>query len=280
MKNIVVKIPGERQGIILLGSHYDTKRLDNFVGADDGANLVVQDLIGGAGQGAQSRIPEPGEKGPDRQAERRRALRDLQWRKGVEVHVRDRRLDVAADGEIGLAAVIGMNAALKADLRRASRPRFGGAADNLFEREVVRRAAQGLMRLALGEGAERAAVRADVGVVDVAVDDIADDVAACLSAKRVGCADNAAVVGVARREQAHDLRRVEARAVLSAPDDALDRRIGRARMNRGHGRGDLRAGRPIVIAREPFGVAEAARLRGDLRRRPGRKVAHVRGIYW
>jgi glutaminyl-peptide cyclotransferase len=38
MKNIVAKIPGERQGIILLGTHYDTKRLDNFVGADDGGS--------------------------------------------------------------------------------------------------------------------------------------------------------------------------------------------------------------------------------------------------
>jgi hypothetical protein len=38
MKNIVVKIPGERPGIILLGTHYDTKRLDNFVGADDGGS--------------------------------------------------------------------------------------------------------------------------------------------------------------------------------------------------------------------------------------------------
>lgn len=35
MKNILVKIPGEKQGIILLGTHYDTKRIDNFVGADD-----------------------------------------------------------------------------------------------------------------------------------------------------------------------------------------------------------------------------------------------------
>ncbi len=35
MKNILVKIPGEKPGIILLGTHYDTKRLDNFVGADD-----------------------------------------------------------------------------------------------------------------------------------------------------------------------------------------------------------------------------------------------------
>jgi glutaminyl-peptide cyclotransferase len=35
MKNFLVKIPGERPGIILLGTHYDTKRLPNFVGADD-----------------------------------------------------------------------------------------------------------------------------------------------------------------------------------------------------------------------------------------------------
>jgi len=38
MKNILVKIPGEKPGIILLGTHYDTKRLDNFVGADDGGS--------------------------------------------------------------------------------------------------------------------------------------------------------------------------------------------------------------------------------------------------
>jgi glutaminyl-peptide cyclotransferase len=35
MKNILAKIPGEKPGIILLGTHYDTKRLENFVGADD-----------------------------------------------------------------------------------------------------------------------------------------------------------------------------------------------------------------------------------------------------
>jgi glutaminyl-peptide cyclotransferase len=35
MKNIVAKIPGSGPGIILLMSHFDTKHLDNFVGADD-----------------------------------------------------------------------------------------------------------------------------------------------------------------------------------------------------------------------------------------------------
>ena len=35
MKNIVVKIPSTNPNIILYGSHYDTKRIPNFVGADD-----------------------------------------------------------------------------------------------------------------------------------------------------------------------------------------------------------------------------------------------------
>jgi glutaminyl-peptide cyclotransferase len=35
MKNILVKIQGERPGVILLGTHYDTLKKENFVGADD-----------------------------------------------------------------------------------------------------------------------------------------------------------------------------------------------------------------------------------------------------
>jgi glutaminyl-peptide cyclotransferase len=38
MRNILVKIPGEKPGVILLGTHYDTKILNNFVGADDGGS--------------------------------------------------------------------------------------------------------------------------------------------------------------------------------------------------------------------------------------------------
>jgi glutaminyl-peptide cyclotransferase len=37
-KNILVKIQGEQPGIFLLATHYDTKKLDNFVGADDGGS--------------------------------------------------------------------------------------------------------------------------------------------------------------------------------------------------------------------------------------------------
>jgi aminopeptidase YwaD len=35
MKNIIVKIPSANPNIILYGSHYDTKRMANFAGADD-----------------------------------------------------------------------------------------------------------------------------------------------------------------------------------------------------------------------------------------------------
>lgn len=41
MKNFLVKIPGESSGIILLGTHYDTKRLENFVGADDAGSSTA-----------------------------------------------------------------------------------------------------------------------------------------------------------------------------------------------------------------------------------------------
>src|SRR5712692_10127408 len=41
MKNILVKIPGEKPGVILLGTHYDIKRLENFVGADDGGSSTA-----------------------------------------------------------------------------------------------------------------------------------------------------------------------------------------------------------------------------------------------
>jgi peptidase M28-like protein len=42
MKNILVKIPGEKPGVILLGTHYDTALLQgNFVGADDGGSSTA-----------------------------------------------------------------------------------------------------------------------------------------------------------------------------------------------------------------------------------------------
>ena len=41
MKNFLVKIAGEKPGIILLGTHYDTLLKPNFVGADDGGSSTA-----------------------------------------------------------------------------------------------------------------------------------------------------------------------------------------------------------------------------------------------
>ena len=38
MKNILVKVPSSNPDVILYASHYDTKRIANFVGADDGGS--------------------------------------------------------------------------------------------------------------------------------------------------------------------------------------------------------------------------------------------------
>lgn len=40
MTNVVVKVPGTQPGIVLFATHYDTVRLPNFVGADDGGSGV------------------------------------------------------------------------------------------------------------------------------------------------------------------------------------------------------------------------------------------------
>jgi len=41
MKNIVAKIPGDKPGIIMLATHYDTKLLPSFVGADDAGSSTA-----------------------------------------------------------------------------------------------------------------------------------------------------------------------------------------------------------------------------------------------
>jgi Zn-dependent M28 family amino/carboxypeptidase len=41
MKNILAKVPGTGRGIILLLTHYDTLRLENFVGANDAASSTA-----------------------------------------------------------------------------------------------------------------------------------------------------------------------------------------------------------------------------------------------
>ena len=98
----------------------------------------------------------------------------------------------------------GVDAALEADLDRAAVPGLARAAHDLLERHDVRLPAQVRGQLALREGAEAAAEVADVRVVDVPRDDVADLVAADLAAQLVGGGEHRAEVGAARLEEGGD----------------------------------------------------------------------------
>ena len=93
-----------------------------------------------------------------------------------------------------------MNAALQAELHRAAVPGFDGAALDFLEAQIVGPAPQVVAEFALGEGAELAAEMTDVGVVDVAGDDVTNIVATCLRAQSVGrLADSVKVLAAASK---------------------------------------------------------------------------------
>ena len=133
---------------------------------------------------------------------------------------------------------------------QASRARRG----DLVEVEIVGPAAQVLAELALGEGAELAAEVADVGVVDVAVDDVADGVAADLArAARRPRAQTASKSSPRACEQRDDVGFVERRA--ARPRDrgsrSSARRLpARPRARRRVGGGASAPGDQASVARE------------------------------
>ena len=142
-----------------------------------------------------------------------------------------------------------MDPALEADLDRAALPGLLDAADDLVERDEVRRAAQVRGQLALRERAEAAAEVADVRVLDVPRDDVADLVAADLAPEPVGGGEDALRLLAARVEQPRDLVLAE----LAARE--LERRRVAAH---DEGRRDGIARRPGVLAREADGVGRRA----------------------
>src|SRR5262249_21277050 len=95
--------------------------------------------------------------------------------------------------------------ALQANLGGAAVPRLFAAPHDLVQIEVVGPAAQVFAELALRKGAELAAEIADVGVIDVAGDDVADRVAVDLAAQIVGGGADPVEFPTARLEQPHDV---------------------------------------------------------------------------
>jgi hypothetical protein len=90
------------------------------------------------------------------------------------------------DVEVGLAGVVGVNPALHAHLGGAPLPGFDAAAGDVLAGDIVGAPAQVLAVLALGKCAELALEITDVGVVDIAIDDVTDRVAIDLSPQLIG----------------------------------------------------------------------------------------------
>ena len=192
--------------------------------------------------------------------------------------------DGAADVEIGRAGIVGVDATLQADLGRAALPGLDAAALDFVERQVVRPAAQVGGQPAFGEGAELAAEIADIGVVDVAIDDIGDAVAVDLASQRIGCRTHAFEIVTACREQCDDVafgKRLAGRCPRKRVAQLLVDRGSGFSLGAERGRGRNRfAGTcdPVVRAREAFRVAGAQHLRTQRCIEPLLRLGDVGGI--
>src|SRR5208283_4206490 len=93
------------------------------------------------------------------------------------MHPRHRFLDGTDDIQVSVAREARMDAPLQAYFGRARGRRLNRAARHFVEFEIVCGAPQILGPAALRERAETAMVEADVGVVDVSIDDVGDRVA-------------------------------------------------------------------------------------------------------
>ena len=76
---------------------------------------------------------------------------------------------------IGMAVKVRVNAALQAHFGRAAFHRFGSAASDFGFVDQIGGTAH-ILVATLGKGAEAAFIEADIGVVDVAIDDVGDGV--------------------------------------------------------------------------------------------------------
>ncbi len=105
---------------------------------------------------------------------------------------------------IRLAREARVDASLQANLRGAALPRLDRAAHDLRDVEQIGSLGTFVLSRALRERAEGAAVAADIGVIDVAVDDVGRDVAVGPGAQLIGRLADAVKIVAARIEQRGD----------------------------------------------------------------------------
>src|SRR5690606_37510109 len=122
--------------------------------------------------------------------------------------------------QIGLAGVVGVYATLHAHLGGTALPGFDAARRDILRADIVGPATQVFALLTLGKRTELAFEIADVGVIDIAIDDIAHRVAVDRLAQLVGLRHHVREVQPARVEQACDIRFRQLAARATATDDS------------------------------------------------------------
>ena len=152
-----------------------------------------------------------------------------------------------------------MDAALQANLRRAALARLERAAHDLGGVEQVRPLGAFVLARALRERTEGAAITADVGVVDVAVDDVSGDRAVSLRPQCIRRFADAPEIGAARIEEHRERLRLDVLgAVLQELIEELRRRRRRrAPVERRKARGQVGAAAraPAVLPPERLPIA-------------------------
>ena len=146
-------------------------------GQSIGANVVVENLGGGAGQRLQPGVLQPCEVRHEVLLGSTRTLEDLERAEGVDVDRGRARAHRGHHVDVVVAVELGMDATLETDLGGALGFGLAHPLADLVERQEVGVAAKVERQRTLREGAEAALEGADVGVVDVAIDHETDGVA-------------------------------------------------------------------------------------------------------
>src|SRR5688572_22307820 len=140
-------------------------------GTDVVSHFVIQNFAAAARHGVQTCRFQPLEGLSDCQFGNPRDIQNLGWREAMAVN-RVTRLNSRQEILVIIDLQIRMNAALHQDTGATESDRFF----DLFVDHMIRKNVSLRVALYPVERTERAKLLADIGVVDVAIDDIADDI--------------------------------------------------------------------------------------------------------
>jgi len=138
------------------------------------ADFVVEDFGAAAGDGVEAGIAEAGDSVAKGELRVLGDGEDFTGGETVEPDFREAPLDAGEEALEPVDFEVGMDAALHEDAGAAEFLGFGDLLVDFFEVEDVAFAGLGPFERAI-EGAEGAVLGAEVGVVDVAIDDVGDD---------------------------------------------------------------------------------------------------------